>query len=276
MEYFHHLLGLVELGREDGRVYLGAGLDENVDLVIEEGGTGVTRIGLRVDADEDLDRYAGRLREAGVEHERGAGRLPGQGDALRFAAPGGTEFEFVLVDDRRYLEPYRPAHARNGGVGLLDVDHVTVSHTDPQAYAEFFRDVLGFRFSDTIELENGPWIAAWMRMGTYHHDLAVMAAAGPEESLHHLAWTCESIDHLKACLDRLSDAGIRLEAGIGRHPAGSNLFAYYMDPSGNRTELSAEMANLDPATPNRVWGKPDDTFDAWAIHDLPDSFRRGT
>jgi catechol 2,3-dioxygenase len=275
LEYFDGLMGLIELGRDGGLVYLGAGLDDNIDLVLEAGGTGVVRFGLRIDSDA-IEPYAQRVSDAGVALERGDGRLPGHDASLRLEGPGGIGIELCTVADRRYLEPYRPAHARTRGMGLLDVDHVTVSHEDPAAYAQFLADVLGLRCSDAIRPPAGPWLAAWMRIGTCHHDVAVMLAGGPGQTLHHLAWTCESIDHLKSCCDRLADAGLPLEAGIGRHPAGSNLFVYYRDPSGNRTELSAEMAHLDPDTPPRYWSKPSDTFDAWREYELADSFRQGS
>jgi catechol 2,3-dioxygenase len=195
---------------------------------------------------------------------------------VAFVLPSGHRMEFVTVEDQRYLEPYRPALPGRGAMGLLDADHINLTCPDARGLSEFLRDGLGFRISDVIELDDGSWLGGWTRMGEFHHDLAVLLDPDPAHTLHHVAWSCASIDHLARCCDRLAEAGIRLEIGIGRHPAGANFFAYFLDPSGNRVELSAEMALVNDAMEARVWSSPRDTFDVWGDPVVPDSFRQGT
>jgi catechol 2,3-dioxygenase len=273
--FYTEVMGLLELGRADRTVYLGAGLDTNYDLALVAGGTGVEHFALRADGDEQLEALERALEAAGVATERHAGEGPGEGETVAFALPSGHRMEFVTVEDQRYLEPYRPAVPGRGAMGLLDADHINLTSPDARGLSEFLRDALGFRISDVIELEDGSWLGGWTRMGEFHHDVAVLLDPDPAHTLHHVAWTCESIDHLARCCDRLAAAGIRLEIGIGRHPAGANFFAYFLDPSGNRVELSAAMALVNDAMEVRVWSSPRDTFDAWGDPVVPDSFRQG-
>jgi catechol 2,3-dioxygenase len=207
--------------------------------------------------------------------ERHAGEGPGEIEAVAFELPSGHRMEFVTVEDHRYLEPYRPAFPASG-MRVLDADHINLCSTDVRGLAEFLRDGLRFRHSDLIEAPGQGWLGAWTRMGEFHHDVAVLHSDEPADTLHHFAWTCASVDHLKSCCDQLAAAGLALEVGIGRHPAGANVFAYFWDPGGNRIELSAEMALVDAAATPRVWDSPRGTFDMWGDPVVPDSFRRGS
>jgi len=277
LDFYRDVMGLVEIAAEDGVVYLGAGLDENYDLAISAGGTGVEHFAIRVDTEEDLDALASELVARGVPTERHDGTEPGQVAGLRLNASPRHAIEFVTVADSRYLEPYRPALASRGRMGLLDVDHINLAAANVRELSDFLCDALGFRCSDLIELDPESWLGAWLRRSEYHHDVAVLAVENADTAnLHHLAWTCASLDHMKSCLDLLAEAGIRLELGVGRHPAGSNLFAYFWDPGGNRTELTCEVALVEPRMPTRVWPSPADTLDAWSDAPPPDSFRQGS
>lgn len=274
--FYVEVMGLVELGRDGGTVYLGAGLDTNFDLALVEGGTGLEHFALRADGEEELAALERSARDAGLAAERRGGEGPGEVDAVAFELPSGHRMEFVTVEDQRYLEPYRPALPGRGTMALLDADHINITAPNARGVTELLRDGLGFRLSDVIELEDGSWLGAWSRLGELHHDVAILLDPDPAHTLHHFAWTCASVGHLARCCDRLSEAGIRLEIGIGRHPAGANAFAYFMDPTGNRMELSAEMALVNDAMPVRMWSSPGDTFDAWGDPVVPDSFRQGT
>lgn len=275
LAFYTDVMGLIELGREEGTVYLGAGLDTNYDLAIMAGGTGVEHFALRVDSDEQLDEIVAALDGCGIAAERRAGEGPGEVSAVAFDLPSGHRMEFVTVDDHRYLEGYRPAVPGRASMGLLDADHINICTPDVRGLSEFLRTRLGFRYSEVIELPDS-WLGAWTRMGEFHHDVAVLHTDDLRQTLHHFAWTCASPDHLVRCCDRLAEAGIRLEIGVGRHPAGANLFAYFWDPGGNRMELSTEMALVNDAMPPRIWDSPRDTFDVWGDPVVPDSFRQGS
>jgi catechol 2,3-dioxygenase len=74
----------------------------------------------------------------------------------------------------------------------------------------------------------------------------------------------------------MAGAGHEIEVGVSRHAVGSNIFAYFRAPDGNRIELSTEMATLDDATETRVNEPDDDTLTAWGGVEAPESFREGS
>lgn len=275
LDFYMGVMGLHELAREDGVVYLGCGYDENYDLAVTNGGTGLAHFGVRVDDEEALERYAARLADAGLATHRRDGAEPGQERAIRFEVPGGLQMELVLVADNRYLETYRPARTPRG-IAPLDGDHVNVMSTDVKGLSEFFRDVLDFKWSDVIVMEDGHWAASWVRMSGSHHDVGVFGTDDASVTLHHLAWTFSSFDHMKNAADMLAAAGLRLELGMSRHPVGANLYAYFWEPGGNRFEFTCEGAVLDPRTPPRFWEGFKDTLDAWGDPIVPETFRKGS
>jgi catechol 2,3-dioxygenase len=275
LEFYTDVIGLHEIAREDGVVYLGCGYDENYDLAITEGGTGVVHFALRAEDEDALERYTRRVEEAGIATERRDGSEPGQEQGVRFEIPGGHRMELVLVADNRYLETYRPVRPIRG-IAPLDGDHINVMSTDVKGLSEFLRDVLDFKWSDVIVFENGHWAASWVRMSGGHHDLGIFGTDDPGVTLHHVAWTFSSVDHMKFAADLLAAAGIRLELGMSRHPVGANLYAYFWEPGGNRFELTAEGAILDARTPPRFWKSFHDTLDAWGDPVVPETFPKGS
>src|SRR5712691_7098895 len=124
VDFYRTVLGLVEIGREDGVVYLGCGLDRNHQLGLCAGGTGVEHFALRAHADE-LDVLESRLRDHGVAVERRANAAPGEEECLRFELPNGTTMEIAVPADRDYIRTFRPAFPeRFEGITPLDVDHI--------------------------------------------------------------------------------------------------------------------------------------------------------
>lgn len=278
VEFYTEIVGLTEIGRDSGVVYLSCGLNQNYDLALREGGTGVEHFAVRVDDEEQFTALERRLKEHGVTCARADGTEPGQDRAIRFRLPSGHQMELAMVRDRRYLNPSEPVYRRTRGFGPLDADHINLMATDVTAASEFLHRVLGFRFSDITEPRPGFRTAAWQRLGDYHHDVAWFRTESASESLHHMAWALSGMEHMKVASDLLAQAGVRLELGPSRHPIGSNLFIYFWDPVGNRVELSAEGAVLDKNSPPRTWQGFENTLDAWGtLHErIPASFLRGS
>jgi catechol 2,3-dioxygenase len=280
LTFYRDVMGLVPLGQSGSTHYFGCGLDENFDLAVTPGGTGVAHFAFQVDTEEDLAHYRQRLQQAGIQCEERQDSEPGVIRALRFTLPTGHVMELVLVKDRRpYLRPAAPAlRERLAGVTPDDIDHVTLSVHAPQVrtLAEFLRDVLDFKISDIFQPAPDVWAAVWTRVGEWHHDLAMIGAPEPSWTLHHVAWTFESIDHIKRMLDRASATGIKVEYGLGRHALGSNLYAYLIEPGGNRFELTGEMPRaVEHASAPLIWTDFPEAASAWGVLP-PESFGRGS
>jgi catechol 2,3-dioxygenase len=104
----------------------------------------------------------------------------------------------------------------------------------------------------------------------------MMASPPPQasETLDHLAWTMRDCEHYRNAADALSELEIPLEAGIGRHRLGGNMFAYFWSPGGNRYELSGFMPSVDNTDPG-LWDDFERAFSAWGQRP-PESFGRGS
>lgn len=274
VEFYRDVIGLYEIARDKDTVYLGCGADETFDIAIQQGGTGVDHFALQVMDEEDLRYYEKKLANLGVSTQRMTDPEPGKKVVLRFAAPTGHRIELTLVEDRpHYLHPV-VGHKGMRGMGVLDADHITLHAKDVKGLVQFLQEALDCGVADVFEPAPGVWGAAWTHVSDYHHDVAVIGTAD-NTTLHHFAFLVSGIEDMKRAGDLLAQAGYRIETGPGRHAVGGNLYTYFLDPSGNRIELSAEMPRADRSIPHRVWEDFPVAFSAWGATP-PESFAKGS
>lgn len=265
LSFYEEVMGLVEISRDDGTVYLGTGYDEYYDLAIESGGTGIDHFAIRVPDEETLKEHEESLADADVETTWLDGGEPNQDTALRFDIPSGVTMEFMTIEKNEYIHVTDTPYA-DTSVGPVDLDHITLATPSPKTDAEFLRDVLGWNISDAAPDDSGDWQSAFTRYGDYHHDVGMLRADNPDWTLYHLGWFFQSLDHMKSFADALARHGHSLEMGINRHYFGDNLFAYFREPGGNRFEITAEMATVDDTTPTAFHtdeSDRDNTIAAW-------------
>lgn len=282
VEFYTDVLGLVELDRSDGTIYLGCGLDGNFDLAVSEGGTGVDHFAVRVDQ-SGLERRLERLEEASVDVTRTDGAEPGQRAGARFDLPSGNlSMELVTVDDVRYqnaadvegLPTAAPVHPDRSSVAPIDLSHVTVMTPALRTDVEFLRDVLDFRVSDVGVTPGDEWEMVFVRTGDYHHDVALFD--DPEDTLHHVAWEMRDMNHIRDLSDVLAASGHGLEVGPVRHGPGSNVAAYFREPGGNRFEMTADVETVGPDAEMRTHRVDEVPFCVWSDRTPPESFRDGS
>jgi len=275
LEFYTDAMGLVEVDRAGDTVYVGCGLDENFDLAVTEGGTGIEHFAVRALDEETVHAYEDRLAGDGVAVERVDGEEPGQAAGVRFDLPTGIPMEIVAVEDAAY-EHSTAGVAGRAGHAPSTLDHVQWFTPDIEADLEFLRDTVGLAVSDMAGPREDLEIA-FTRCNTLHHDMALKATppGGPDHaSLHHVAWGYDSIDHMKLFLDAVTGRGMEFERGIGRHFAGDNLFAYFWEPGGNRFEMCAEMAVVKTDEPGHTADYETATT-AWGPG-APESFSEGS
>jgi catechol 2,3-dioxygenase len=280
IEFHTSVLGLTVLSRESDRAYLSCGYDRSVDLCLVTGGTGLDHVAFGVTDERELDTIASRLLDHGAELVPSASPEPGVNKATRLRLPSGHLLEFVIIEpdpEQRFTYPHpaAPPITHRSVVLLIDLDHVTLRHTDVSGLALFLQNSLGFHIPDARLMPDGQWRAAWLHVTSQHHDLAIIRGdAG--ETLDHVAFRVSGIETMKYLADRLASFGMTIEVGPGRHSIGGNLFTYFWTPDGNRYELSAEMAMVsNTASPTRFWGDDPGLFSPWGIRP-PESFRKGS
>jgi len=181
--------------------------------------------------------------------------------AVRFVAPFGAIFEVHTPVERNQMQRYIGPGARP-----RRIDHANLKAPDTRAVAEFMTSTLNMRLSDETSGGEFAWLRAW---DGYHHTVAVFV--GPP-ALHHYGFDFHSIEDLATVAENLVVRDRMLLWGPGRHAAGGNVFAYYVDPNGCVVEGSVDMDRIDnddlweprtwPFTPDlkgrwiNQWGSP--------------------
>jgi catechol 2,3-dioxygenase-like lactoylglutathione lyase family enzyme len=191
-------------------------------------------------SEADVDALAERLiaREIAMVAEPGPLATEGGGYGLRFFDLDGRTIEVsagVATRQHRKVEEGESIPVR--------LSHVVLNGTDPDRTARWYCDVLGFRLSDTLAGAEMGTVMNFMRCSPRHHSVAF--ARGPHVSLHHVSFELRGIDEFMRGTGRALRAGTRLVWGPGRHLAGSNTFAYFLDPQHNTVEYTTELQELD-------------------------------
>jgi catechol 2,3-dioxygenase len=248
--WYRDVIGLQEFAPIDGRRLLGCGGRDTFDLMIEPGGPGLRHVAYACFSDEEFAAAADRLAASGLDNVPAAFTAPGIEDARAVRLPGG---HLVQLVKRSVTDHYlRVAHwDQRAAHSPRDIDHVNIAVRDVDATVSALDRAFGLRLSDLHHVGEHGNVGAWMRAGERHHDFAIIR--NKADGLHHVAYQLPDAAAMVMFADRLSAAGTTAEYGIGRHSPGSNLFLYARDPSGNRLELTADMALVPPAAPHRVW-----------------------
>lgn len=237
--FFGESWGLTEVGERDGKVYFAA-----------EGSSHPFVIRLRQDAERKTDLisfFAASRADVDALHEQVCGQGakvfappaqaegPAGGYAFRFFDPDGRAIE-VISD----VTPRTPRVLGKGEAIPVGLSHIVFHSPDVRKLQKFYEEALGFRLSD--------WIGEFMvflRCNAAHHRLAILP--GPP-ALNHVAFDVSSIDELMRGLARMTEQGVKLQWGPGRHTAGNNTFSYYATPNGNAVEYTSDLEMVDDAT----------------------------
>jgi catechol 2,3-dioxygenase-like lactoylglutathione lyase family enzyme len=233
-DFYGRVLGmLVQQELPGGALQLGWGAGHHVvDLV--EGDPALRHYGFEVRDPDGMDGIGKRLTAAGHRVEP----LPnvfldaavGTPTGLAVCDPDGTTVHFHSAVERQ------GENAADPGRRPIKFQHTTLGTADVARMVAFFVDVIGFRISD--QLDDGRF--AWLRSNRDHHTLAVVNV-GRSGVLDHYSYDLAEWEDFKSWCDRLTDAGVEVSWGPGRHGPGNNLFVFFNDPAGTHVELSAEM-----------------------------------
>jgi catechol 2,3-dioxygenase-like lactoylglutathione lyase family enzyme len=232
-DFYGRILGLAPQGvLPDGGVRLGWGTGHHV-VDLRGGEPAVEHIGFEVRDEAGLDGIAKRLAEAGSPVEP---LDPAYLDEVVTDAGG-----IVTTDPDGNTVHFHGAVRRLGETTAdtarrpIKYQHVTLATDSLAAMVEFYVGVVGFRVSDV--LSDGRF--AWLRSNRDHHTLAIVETG--HVGLDHYSYDLAEWADFKSWCDRLTEQGVDVTWGPGRHGPGNNLFVFFDDPAGNHVELSAEM-----------------------------------
>jgi catechol 2,3-dioxygenase-like lactoylglutathione lyase family enzyme len=233
-DFYGRVLGLlIHDDLPDGGLRLGWGAGHHV-IDLTQGEPGLSHYGFEVRDNDGISGIAKRLEAAGHT----CNELPqtfiddpiGSPSGISVVDPDGTTVHFHGAVQRQ------GESAADPGRRPIKFQHITLGTANVEDMVKFFVDVVGFRISD--QLEDGRF--AWLRSNRDHHTLAVVNV-GHAGVLDHYSYDLAEWEDFKTWCDRLTDAGVVVSWGPGRHGPGNNLFVFFDDPAGNHIELSAEM-----------------------------------
>jgi len=255
LRFYRDVLGLEVSGQAGQSVYLrGWGEFFHHSLQLTEGPQpAIAHAAWRTEGPEELKEAVARLERAGA----GIGwrdAETGHGPAYRYRSPGGHVQE-VFWEIERYRPPAelaprfpnRPQHYVPRGAAARRIDHVTFNSDDTLRDAHWYRDVLGFRFTEFIRFDHAPDVVlgAFVSSNPMSHDLGLIRDAlnrsgklsGVPGRANHVAfWVDQREDVLRAA-EVYRENGTEVEFGPGRHGVGENFFIYAREPGGMRVEL---------------------------------------
>ncbi|MGN4075458.1 VOC family protein, partial [Burkholderia gladioli] len=212
METFLFDFGLHRAARSEHALYMRA-TDAAHHVHVSELGPDNSTVGLGFQAasETDLERLAAHL---GVQVEDNP--EPGGGRRVRFRDPDDFLVDVLHGAARHAPLPLRDAVAMNcGGArrrlgkavrlqprpsGVLRLGHVALQVRNFSAMLAFYRDVLGFRVSDTYWAGSEQnTIAAFLHCGlgeqwTDHHTVALIAAQDGRSRFEHTAFEVLDLD----------------------------------------------------------------------------------
>lgn len=260
IEHYRDRIGLNLVSREGDRAFFQAfdEFDRHSIILRESDHPGMDVMGFKVAADSDLDDFAQRLGDVGIDAEMVlAGEDPGVGRKIRFKLP--TQHVFELYSE---MELSKTGPAINDpdvwvveprGMRVTRFDHCALNGVDISASAKILVDALDFSITEELVDEaSGGRMAIFLSCSNKAHDVAFLGA--PEDGkIHHTSFNLESWNDVGHAADIISRYDISLDIGPTRHGITRGQTIYFFDPSGNRNETFSGGYFYYPDNPLRTW-----------------------
>lgn len=236
-DFYCRLWGLAVASREHDGVHLrGTGAEHHILSLRERPRASLNAIGFAAPDRAAVDALHGQAVGFGAAIVSAPAPLPpsaGGGYGFSVRTPEGLLLCIsaeVACHDTLIADNARP----------VNLTHVVINSADVARQLAFFRDVLGFRLSDTTDMME------FIRCGSDHHSIAIARSSGP--SLNHMAFAMSDLDGLMLGSGRMRRNGFEIEWGVGRHGPGNNIFSYFIEPNGFVAEYTTGMQQIDEAT----------------------------
>lgn len=250
------VLGL-QLGERDADGTLFLRMDEyhHRFALHPQGDDDVRYIGWEVADEHALGEVTDRLRAAGTKVKLGkaaeaeARRVVG---LVKFADPSGVRTEIFYGPTQSFDAPFVSPRAISGFVtGVMGLGHAVLYVDDLEESLHFYRDVLGMRVSDFVQIQREP--GKKMRMAFFHcnprhHSLAFLAMKSPKR-LNHFMLQAQSLNDVGSTYDLCQEQGIKIARGLGRHTNDHMVSFYLYAPSGFQIEYGWGGREVD----DNVW-----------------------
>jgi 2,3-dihydroxybiphenyl 1,2-dioxygenase len=249
-------LGLQISGREnDGTLLLRNDEYHHRFLVHPTGKDDLAYIGWEVTDEHALREMSNQLKAAGTEVRPGTreeAQARGVVDLLFFKDPSGIPSEVFYGPLMAFNSPFQSPRPISGFVaGTQGLGHMVVVMDDLERSVNFYREVLGMRISDYVEVERPPgnkMFLAFFHCNPRHHTIAIVGMPNPPKRLNHFMLQTKSVDDVGATFYLCQDQGIPIARGLGRHTNDHMMSFYLRTPSGFDVEYGWGGRVVDDST----------------------------
>jgi len=249
-------LGLQVAEKEpDGSLLLRSDDYHHRFLVHPTGHDDLAYIGWEVTDEQALKAMAAQLKAAGIEVRQGtqeeaeARRVV---ELIMFHDPSGIPSEIFYGPLMAFNAPFQSPRPISGFVGdTQGLGHMVVVMDDFDRSLHFYREVLGMRISDFVQVERPPGNKirlAFFHCNPRHHTIAFYAMPKPPKRLNHFMLQVQSLDDVGATFYLCQDQGIPISRGLGRHTNDHMVSFYLRTPSGFEVEYGWGARVVDDST----------------------------
>lgn len=243
-EFYKRVWGLEEVARDHNTMYLrGGGTEHHILTIHERPRAALHSIDFAARDHASVDGLYAQTMSRGVEilaRPQDLPNLAGGGYGFSIRTPEGQTIA-ISCDLKRHED------RSNDRSKPEKLSHVVLNVEDIDKQGRFFKEVLGFRHTDSTAVMD------FIRCSADHHSIAM--ARGHGAGLNHMAYELANFDGLMRGAGRLKKSGYDIEWGVGRHGPGNNIFSYFIEPNGFVAEYTTEVEQIDEAT--HVPGTPD-------------------
>ena len=230
----------------------------------------IEALGWEVADQKDFEGVVSRAQAAGAKPQAGDAELCRARHVERlvhFSGPDGVRNEIVMGlarADTPFNSTLMPGGFRTGGMGL---GHAVLSSADPLGAASFYRDVLGMRPSQDMQVSIGPIQigGVFLHCNPRHHSLALFRMP-TKGRMHHFMIEANDMRDVGRAWERAQELKVPITLTLGQHPEPDCMVSFYaMTPSGFDFEIGAAGRLIDP-----------DNFAPITIHSTSDWGHRPT
>lgn len=253
------VLGLQLAGRTaDGALLLRMDEYHHRFIVNEGPSDDLAYAGWEVSDQPALAALAEQIKSAGIEVRAGTAEEAarrGVADLITFADPSGTPLEAYYGPLISHENPFRSPRVIAGfETGTMGLGHIVIRVDDAERSLAFYRDVLGMRISDFIELKtrrgrpSDNLRLTFLHCNPRHHSIAFGKIPMPKRLLHFMLQV-KSIDDVGSTYYAALDAGAEIAASLGRHTNDHMVSFYVRSPAGFEVEYGYGARTID----DRIW-----------------------
>ena len=251
------ILGLQPVGRApDGSLYLRMDEHHHRFILQQNAADDLAFIGWEVTDQPALRELTAQLKSDGAEVVAGTpelARARGVVELVQFRDPSGIPTEAYYGPLMNFQESFRSPRPITGfETGTMGLGHMVVAVDDSAKSLHFYRNVLGMRISDFIEMKmrrGAPsgLTLTFMHCNPRHHTIAFGEIPSPKR-LHHFMLQVKTIDDVCSTMYLCQDRGVPIAATLGRHTNDHMVSFYLRTPSGFEVEYGYGARTVDDAT----------------------------